>query len=100
MKRARVITLAAIGIALLLIGVNGVKVRRELTTYCEETGRGETLVRAAERARQSGFRFFPGVAGADNRAALVTASGVLGRLVCEVEHDGTMVLGTGLRFND
>ncbi len=100
-KRPRALVLGAILLALVIIGVNGVKLRRGLTAYCQETPRGEALVRAEERAHAAGLRFVLGSTTAEGRGhALVSASGVLGRIACEIEHDGSMVIRSTLRFND
>lgn len=92
---------AAIGIIVLITAINGYRTKRRLVQYCRETTGGTTLAAARQKAAQQGFRFIDS-SSADNprRTALVTASGVMGRVVCEVEHDGIKVLKASLHGND
>lgn len=72
--------------------------KKSLVRYCRETAAGTSLVDAKEIARQSGFRF-RNYSSSDHQA-FVTATGVMGRYVCEIEHDGKQVIKTRLNFND
>jgi len=72
--------------------------KKSLVRYCQETAAGTSLARAEERARQHGFRFI-NYSSADHKA-FVTASGVMGRYVCVLEHDGKRVVKSALDFND
>ncbi|MDD2271761.1 MAG: hypothetical protein PHP95_01130 [Desulfuromonadaceae bacterium] len=72
--------------------------RKNLLRYCREVTAGTSLVSAKEKASQSGFRF-SNYSSADHKA-LVTSSGVMGRYVCEIEHDGKLVVKTRINFND
>jgi len=69
-----------------------------LESYCRETKAGTSLAGAEAKARQLGFRFI-NYSSADHQA-FVTASGVMGRYVCAIEHDGKRVVKTTLNFND
>jgi hypothetical protein len=87
------------GIVLLfLVGlVNGYQTKKKLVRYCHETTAGTLLSSTKQKALQNGFRFY------DNdtrKKALVTASGVMGRYVCQIEHDGNKVVKASLLFND
>ena len=72
--------------------------KKRLVRYCRETTAGTSLVDAKEIAIQSGFRF-RNYSSSDHKA-FVTATGVMGRYVCEIEHDGKRVIKTRLNFND
>jgi hypothetical protein len=72
--------------------------KKSLVRYCQETSAGSSLARAEESARQHGFRF-TNYSSADHKA-FVTASGVMGRYVCVIEHDGKRVVKSSLDFND
>lgn len=75
--------------------------KRKLAAYCRETTAGSSLAGARERALREGFRFIDSSSdGGGRRTALVTASGVMGRIVCEIEHDGDRVIKASLNKND
>ncbi len=75
--------------------------KRELAHYCRETTAGTSLAGARERALRNGFRFIDGSGPVDSRkTALVTASGIMGRIVCEIEHDGDRVIRASMNKND
>ncbi len=77
------------------------RTKRKLAAYCSETTAGTTLSRARENALRNGFRFIDGSGSEGGRStALVTASGVMGRIVCEVEHDGDRVIKASLKGKD
>lgn len=82
----------------LVVLANWYQTRKNLLRYCREVTAGTSLVNAKEKASQSGFRFY-NYSSADHKA-LVTASGVMGRHVCEIGHDGKRVVKTKLNFND
>ena len=72
--------------------------KKRLVRYCRETTAGTSLVDAHETARQSGFHFLN--YSSMGHKAYVTATGVMGRYICEIEHDGKRVIRTRLNFND
>ncbi|MRR06519.1 MAG: hypothetical protein EG828_06170 [Deltaproteobacteria bacterium] len=72
--------------------------KKALDLYCRDTTAGTLLAGAEEHARQHGFRFI-NYSSADH-TAFVTASGVMGRYVCVLEHDGKRVVKSALNFND
>ncbi len=89
---------------ILVVAINaaiGYRTKRKLVDYCRATTVGTPLAAARERAVRNGFRVVEGGSPDESRRkVLVTASGVMGRLVCEIEHDGNKVLRSSLRFND
>ncbi|ABB32884.1 hypothetical protein GeomeDRAFT_0414 [Geobacter metallireducens RCH3] len=88
----------AVIILMFLVGVaDGYRTKKKLVGYCRETAAGTLLAVAKEKALQSGFRFFDSTSPTK---ALVTASGVMGRYVCEIEHDGKQVVKATLLFKD
>lgn len=96
----RKILKAALAVIILIFLVNvadGYRTKKKLVRYCRETTAGTPLAGAKEKALQSGFRFFD---SSSRTKALVTASGVLGRYVCEIEHDGERVVKASLLFKD
>lgn len=72
--------------------------KKSLERYCRETSAGISLADAAEKARQRGFRFIN--YSSANHQVFVTASGVMGRYICVLEHDGKRVVKSSLNFND
>jgi hypothetical protein len=82
----------------ILCAASWYQTKKSLVNYCRETPVGTSLARAEERARQHGFRFI-NYSSADHKA-FVTASGVMGRYVCVIEHDGKRVVKSSLDFND
>lgn len=92
---------ATIGTIVLITAINGYRTKRRLAAYCRETVPGTTVEAARQKAVGHGFRFIDSSSAASPRkTALVTTSGVMGRVVIEVEHDGTQVVKTFLRGND
>lgn len=92
-------TALAVVIVVVLFSIAGwYRTKRDLTRYCRETTAGTPLATAKENARQHGFHFV-NYSSADHRA-YVLAAGVMGRYVCEIEHDGKRVVKTRLNFND
>lgn len=88
----------AVIVLMFLVGVaDGYRTKKKLAGYCRETAAGTSLAVAKEKALQSGFRFFDSTSPT---RALVTASGVMGRYVCEIEHDGRQVVKATLLFKD
>jgi len=72
--------------------------KKSLVRYASETIAGTSLVSAKENALQHGFHFI-NYSSADHKV-FVLAPGVLGRYVCQIEHDGKRVVKTRLNFND
>lgn len=89
--------LAVIVLMFLVSLANGYRTKQKLVRYCRETVAGTSLAVAKEKALQNGFRFSD---QSSRTRVLVTASGVLGRYVCEIEHDGERVVKASLLFKD
>ncbi|MBT1075614.1 hypothetical protein [Geobacter grbiciae] len=96
-KKIFKLVLAVIAVTFLVGVADGYRTKKKLVGYCRETVAGTSLVAAKEKALQSGFRFFDSTSPTK---ALVTASGVMGRYVCEIEHDGERVVKATLLFKD
>jgi hypothetical protein len=93
--------LAVIVLIFLVSLANGYRTKQKLVRYCRETTVGTSLVNAKERALQNGFHFLDySSVDRNSNKVLVTASGVMGRYVCEIEHDGNRVVKASLLFND
>jgi hypothetical protein len=78
------------------------KTKSEVQQYCSQLSEGTSLDAAKSMALKRGLRFYssqpPNSKG--EYSALVTSSGVMGRYVCIVEHNGRTVTKARLRFND
>lgn len=96
-KKLFKLVLAVFVVMFLVSLANGYRTKKKLVRYCHETVAGTSLVTAKEKALQNGFRFSDQTS---RTKALVTASGVMGRYVCEIEHDGERVVKASLLFND
>ncbi|MCJ7662644.1 MAG: hypothetical protein MUO24_00220 [Desulfobacterales bacterium] len=74
----------------------------EVQHYCSQLSEGTSIDAAKGMALKRGLRFYssqtPDSKG--EYSALVTRSGVMGRYVCIVEHNGRTVTKARLRFND
>jgi len=79
-----------------------VKAKSELQQYCSQLSEGTSIDAAKTMALKRGLRFYssqqPNSKG--EYSALVTSSGVMGRYVCIVEHNGQTVTKVRLQFND
>jgi uncharacterized protein YxeA len=74
----------------------------EVQQYCAQLSQGTSVDEAKSIASKRGLRFYssqPSNAQGEY-AALVTSSGVMGRYVCIVEHNGRTVTKVRLQFND
>jgi hypothetical protein len=76
--------------------------KSEVQQYCSQLSEGTSVDAAKSMALKRGLRFYssqlPNSKG--EYSALVTSSGVMGRYVCIVEHNGRTVTKARLRFND
>ena len=99
-KRLLRLVLVGIAVIVVLTAANGYRTKQQLVGYCRETTGGTALATARETAARKGFRIIDSSADPQRRLLLVTASGVMGRVVCEVEHDGERVVKTMLRGHD
>jgi hypothetical protein len=74
----------------------------EVQQYCSQLSQGTSLDAAKSMALKRGLRFnssqLPNSKG--EYSASVTSSGVMGRYVCIVEHNGLTVTKTRLQFKD
>jgi hypothetical protein len=76
--------------------------KKKLDDYVHKVQPGMQLTEVRTYARQMGVKYV--VSSHRDEAGhfsdLVTASGVMGRYVCEVQHDGTVVIQVTKRFHD
>lgn len=89
-------------IVIILIGWSWFSTKKKLTDYVLKVQPGMQMAEARSHASQMGLRY---VASSYKDEAghyrdLVTASGVMGRYVCEIQHDGAVVIKATKRFND
>jgi hypothetical protein len=89
-------------LALVLVfdAVQWYQTKQALVSFCRETTAGTSLAGARERASSKGLRFVGSSAGRRRGVALVTATGVMGRYVCEIEYDGDRVVRSSLHLLD
>lgn len=97
--KPRAVVLAVLLVAMLWLAANGYKTRRDLTSYCqEESVPGVSLSQAESLAQERGYRFEPRASDIFKPGrAVVIASGAMGRMVCELEHDGERITGGELK---
>ena len=76
--------------------------KNKLDDYVLRVQPGMQLTEARSNARKMGLKYVASSHGdeAGHFRDLVTASGVLGRYVCEIQHDGTRVIKVTQQFND
>jgi hypothetical protein len=92
MSKPRAVVLAVLLVGLLWTAANGYKTRQGLTSYCQDSLVGVSLTQAQSIAQERGYRFEPAASNIFKPGqAVVTASGAMGRVVCEMEHDGERV---------
>jgi hypothetical protein len=95
-------------LAALMVAVVGYSIfswmtaKREVQQYCSQLSEGTSVDAAKSMALKRGLRFYssqpPNSKG--EYSALVTSSGVMGRYVCVVEHNGRTVTKARLQFSD
>ncbi len=100
LKKSMQVVLIGIAFLFLISAANGYRTKQKLVRYCRETTGGTLLASAREKAVQNGFRIIESSSDPARQHMLVTASGVMGRVVCEVEHDGERVIKTFIRSRD
>jgi len=76
--------------------------KKTLADYALRVQPGMQVTEARSYARQKGLKY---VASSYRDEAgrfhdLVTSSGVMGRYVCEIQHDGTIVIKVSRQFHD
>ena len=76
--------------------------RKALADYVLKVQPGMQVTEARSYARQKGLKYVasPHSDEAGRFHDLVTSSGVMGRYVCEIQNDGTVVVKVTRRFND
>lgn len=100
-KKILKVILAGLVLIFLVAAIIGYRTKQNLTRFCRETKAGDTLVDIKEKAQLKGFKYFNNTnANRYPPRALVTSSGVMGRVICEVEYDGDRVVRTSIRSND
>jgi len=105
MKKIYFILLILAALMVAIVGYSifsWVTAKREVQQYCSQLSEGTSVDAAKGMALKRGLRFYssqpPNSKG--EFSALVTSSGVMGRYVCIVEHNGRTVTKARLRFND
>jgi hypothetical protein len=78
------------------------KAKSEVQQYCSQLTEGTSVDAAKSMAITRGLRFYsPQPSNSKGEySGLVTSSGVMGRYVCIVEHNGKTVRKVRLRLND
>jgi hypothetical protein len=105
MKKIFLILLILAALIVAIVGYSiftMVTAKREVQQYCSQLSEGTSVDVAKDMALKRGLRFYlsqpPNSKG--EYSALVTSSGVMGRYVCIVEHNGQTVKKARLQFND
>jgi hypothetical protein len=106
MKKIFLIFLILVG--LMIVAIVGYSIfswthaKAEVRQYCSQLSAGTSVDEAKAMALQRGLRFYsseqPDAKG--EYTALVTSSGVMGRYVCIVDHNGRTVTKARMKFND
>jgi hypothetical protein len=89
-------------IVIVLFSWSWFSTKKKLADYVLKVQPGMQLTEARSYARQMGLKY---VASSHRDEAghyrdLVTATGVMGRYVCEIQHDGTVVIKATMQFHD
>lgn len=81
---------------------NWVSAKKRLDDYVHKVRPGMQLAEARSYARKMGLKYVASSYGneAGRFRDLVTASGVMGRYVCEIQHDGTTAIKVTQKFHD
>jgi hypothetical protein len=103
MKKIFLVIVGALMVAIVGYSIfSWMTAKREVQQYCSQLSEGTSVDAAKSMALKRGLRFYssqpPNSKG--EYSALVTSSGVMGRYVCIVEHNGRTVTKARLRFND
>lgn len=98
-----ILKFVAIGILLssmIFIGVFNSSKKR-LISFCKESRQGYAVGAVKRKALDEGFKFITlSHTPPQYQKALVTSSAVMGRSVCEIEHDGYRVINAKMIAND
>lgn len=91
-------------LAFLVVSVvwNWFSSKKKLDDYVLKIQPGMQLAEARSYAKKAGLKYIASSHGDGARQLrdLVTASGVMGRYVCEIQHDGTVVIKVTQQFHD
>jgi len=105
MKKIYLILLILAALMVVIVGYTiftWMQAKGEVRQYCSQLSEGTSVDAAKDMALKRGLRFYssqlPNSKG--EYSALVTSSGVMGRYVCVVEHNGRTVTKARLQFND
>ena len=105
MKKIYLILLILAALMVVIVGYTiftWMQAKGEVRQYCSQLSEGTSVDAAKDMASKRGLRFYssqlPNSKG--EYSALVTSSGVMGRYVCVVEHNGRTVTKARLQFND
>lgn len=102
MKKLLRVFLIVLAVGFALFSWNWFSTKRALDDYVHKLKPGMQVTEAQSYARQMGLKY---VASSHRDEGgqfrdLVTAAGVMGRYVCEIRHDGTVVQKATQLFHD
>lgn len=103
MKRIFLIIVGALIVVIVGYSIfTWMKAKSEVQLYCSKLTEGTSVDAAKTMALKRGLRFYSSqrLNSKGEYSALVTGSGVMGRYVCIVEHNGQTVTKARFRFND
>ena len=102
MKKLLKVLLVLLAIMVATFGWSWFSSKKKLGDYALKVHSGMALTEARSYARQMGLKYV--VSSHRDETGrfrdLVTASGVMGRHVCEIQHDGTVVEKVTSQFQD
>jgi uncharacterized protein YxeA len=102
MKKLLKVFVIILAIVVALFSWNWFSAKRALADYVHKVQPGMQVTEARSYAMQKGLKYV--ISSYKDEAGrfrdLVTATGVMGRYVCEVQHDGTVVVKVNQRFHD
>jgi hypothetical protein len=101
-KKVMIILTAAVIVIAAYFIFSWVMAREAIQQYCSQLSKGTSVETARNMALQKDLRFISSRSANAQGAfiALVTSSGVMGRYVCKIDHDGQTVTKATLSFND
>lgn len=102
MKKVLKVCLIILVMVVVSFAWNWFSSKKTLDDYVLKVQPGMQLTEARSYARKMGLKYIASSYGneAGRFRDLVTASGVMGRYVCEIQHDGTLVIKVTRQFHD
>lgn len=102
MKKVLRIGIIILAMGFILFSWNWFSAKKTITDFVLKVQPGMQVSEARSYAREMGLKYIAASQRdkSGNYRDIVTATGVMGRSVCEIQHDGAVVMKVGSTFHD